>query len=725
MESVFAVTSFNTFLSFAVALFCFIQPLTAASYVLPQLAYGGGWSTTVYLSNTGILPANCSLNFYADNGAPLAAPVDGGPPISAWTGSLSAGGSTTLEFPNSGDLKQGWITLELPAGVNGYAVFRQVVTGRPDQEAVVPLGPAAAPAASLAFDNRSMVTAIAVANPTAAGIVISVGARGPIGQSLGSTQISLAARQKMALVLADLPGLTQTAAMNGTVDIVSSTPGAVSVLGLRFRGSAFTSIPAYHGPVSTTPPPAAIPPPVLQGSPTSPVTASLTWATTATNPTGFRVEWRTTGTAFSEIAQPAGSARSINIQGLAPNSLNIFRVRVQTSAGFSGYSNEVQITTPSAVSMAPPTGLRVVSFNQVEATLAWTNNAPEATAMRVEIKEPGSAGFVDIGEAQSLTGMRVTGRMQAQQEYFFRVRAQGSGGYSAHSDEIRVFTPPKINVFLLHGIRQDWTAMNSLRFALEASLARNRFFVNNVFSFHECSNSGCEPNCSISRGAQKLGQLVAGSPPGQIVFVGYSMGGLLARDLIANNWGGALSGRTVVALVTLGTPNLGYPYSSGLDWFAVCDPIAQQMKGDFRAVPNTVILSTYLLGLHQSWAGKGFPGVASTWLAAAGRSCPDPVRSLSTPSGCSDAQPHNDRVVCSQSATYAVNTPSGTAPTSIWTDPERRYVHTQADSYSILWGYSTNLFCDRESSHLDLPLHTPPAGGLLVTRIAEVLNALP
>ena len=254
--------------------------LVAAPYVLPQLAYGGGWSTTLYLSNTGTQSAGVTLDFYGNEGVALQALTLVGVTLSSWSTTLPSGGAITLDFPNAGDLKQGWIALELPSGVSGYAVFRQTVAGRADQEAVVPLGPAGAASASFPFDNRSMVTAIAVVNPTASAVVVNVAARNAGGQALGNTLVPLGPRSKTALALSDLPGLAAAGGVQGTVDFVTAAPGAVSVLGLRFRGAAFTSIPAYHGPVSTTSATAAIPAPVLQASPTSSTTADLNWTTT-------------------------------------------------------------------------------------------------------------------------------------------------------------------------------------------------------------------------------------------------------------------------------------------------------------------------------------------------------------------------------------------------------------------------------------------------------------
>jgi len=237
-----------------------------AVQVLPQLAFGGGWSTTVYLFNTGSASGASTLAFYDDNGNALAAPAKGGTPVSVLTETLAPGAAVSIDFPNEGPLQQGWIALDLSAGVNGYAVFRQTVAGVADQEAVVPLVASGAVASSFAFDNRGLVTTASVVNTSNGAAMVIVVVRGANSSVLGSTQLQLQPKAKTAFILSELPGLAPAAAAHGTVDIVPSSSGSVAVLGLRFHGSAFTSIPAYHGPISTSQAPVVIPAPVLQGS---------------------------------------------------------------------------------------------------------------------------------------------------------------------------------------------------------------------------------------------------------------------------------------------------------------------------------------------------------------------------------------------------------------------------------------------------------------------------
>ncbi|HPT28357.1 MAG TPA: hypothetical protein PLZ95_18200, partial [Bryobacteraceae bacterium] len=75
--------------------------------MLPQLAYGGGWSTTVYLFNTGSASGTSTIAFYDDNGNALAAPAKGGAPVSILSEALAPGAAVSIDFPNAGPLQQG------------------------------------------------------------------------------------------------------------------------------------------------------------------------------------------------------------------------------------------------------------------------------------------------------------------------------------------------------------------------------------------------------------------------------------------------------------------------------------------------------------------------------------------------------------------------------------------------------------------------------------------
>jgi uncharacterized protein (TIGR03437 family) len=442
----------------------------------------------------------------------------------------------------------------------------------------------------------------------------------------------------------------------------------------------------------------------------------LSWTSTATGIVRYRLERRTAATQYAEISQPGPSAATYDDLGLSTATAYTYRLRVETGAGLSPYSNEVTATTIQALPAAP-TNLTAISNSQTQVTLTWNNNAPDATAIRVEFQAAGSASFTDIGPAPTLSSSLIS-NLQPNTAYVFRVRAQNAAGYSAYSNVTSVTTlsVPK-TVFLLHGLNQAPDDMKSLASNLQSSngLTRGRFSVDNSFDFSDCSGwtlASCSANCTIGNGAKRLANyIVKANPPGDIVLIGFSMGGLIARDMIANNRL-ILNGRKI-HLVTIGTPNLGYPYLP-TDSLLFCDALVSSMYGDWRAIPNSVRFSGYLLSLTNQWSSQNFPGSGGTWLAASGRAYSDPKRGSS---GCRDQNPYSDGVVCDDSAQYNVSTSSGTQPSDRWSDPDRAYVHSQSGLTRFILG-------DNTDPTRFLRLWDPSQYGSLFIKLTAVLNAL-
>jgi len=217
---------------------------TLGRAVLPQFAFGGGWYSALYFKNGGSAsPVSFQVNFVDDHGNPLTVPSVGG---SSTTVTLARGGSAVIEAPNTGDLAEGYVWMDLPAGVAGYGVFRQTVPGIHDQEAVVPMIWAYGSNNSLIFDDTSALTAFAMVNPSNVEATITITAYDVDGTQLGTYSTSLGPLNKTEGVLSGLPGLAAVAGHRGNVVFTTST-GSVAVLGLRFNGAAFSSIPATVG----------------------------------------------------------------------------------------------------------------------------------------------------------------------------------------------------------------------------------------------------------------------------------------------------------------------------------------------------------------------------------------------------------------------------------------------------------------------------------------------
>jgi uncharacterized protein (TIGR03437 family) len=296
-----------------------------------------------------------------------------------------------------------------------------------------------------------------------------------------------------------------------------------------------------------------------------------------------------------------------------------------------------------------------------------------------------------------------------------------SGGVSTQANiTVSVEIPPPAavtSVFLIHGINQSASDMNAFRNTLLGPGGLNPAFysVDATFDFADCTqNAACGASCTLANGAQRLAQhIINRNPPGDVVLVGYSLGGLLARDLIANNWSNIL-GRYRIRLVTLAAPLLGYPYTS-FDSLVSCGRLLNEMDGNWRVtMPPVPQLSGYLNDIMVKWRNGSFPG-AGAWLAASGRFCATGVRGQT---GCRDANLRNDGVVCDDSAAYNIETPAGTAPSRRWQDPSALYAHTSNPFAALIFGCAAQL-------GVNLTLSDPPPGPLLNEILAAIRGTAP
>ncbi len=307
-------------------------------------------------------------------------------------------------------------------------------------------------------------------------------------------------------------------------------------------------------------------------------------------------------------------------------------------------------------------------------------------------------------------------------------------------DDVSINKIEKTTVFVIHGIAQGADGVTSLGLKLRATLDPDLYVIDARFDYGECANYQstfleplCPSTCTIPAGGEKLASYIRDTTS-DIIFVGYSMGGLVARDLIVNNYGQVLDNRTVSALITLGTPNLGYPYDTIDDYFR-CAPLVRQMFGDLRNASqdspfcnvlldridckdwkdetHSIALSSYLFDLNTRWTSLSALHLPSTWMAASGRACSTPTRGIE---GCSDKNPFNDGVVCDQSARFdwpAANGPSDRS----FASPD--YSHTKT---LFTWPIFT---CSTDSTFHDYltPLYDPNQD--LILKIKSFIDGRP
>lgn len=139
--------------------------------VLAHIAHGGPWRTLLTLINPGTSEtARAVLSIYTTSGTPLPLTLtDGRKVVSASKFEIVLRPRAVMFLEPVGlpaNVLTGFAILETETGsITGYAVFRAVVPGRPDMEAVVPLDWGVGENTWIAFDNtRGFVTSVAIAN---------------------------------------------------------------------------------------------------------------------------------------------------------------------------------------------------------------------------------------------------------------------------------------------------------------------------------------------------------------------------------------------------------------------------------------------------------------------------------------------------------------------------------------------------------------------------------
>jgi hypothetical protein len=216
--------------------------------VFPQVVAGGGWSTTVILTNLSSVSEGYTLLFWTDDGATWRAPIVGQGRVDRLAGTLRPRQCVTYETDTSPSLEQGWAII-LPATITsarigGLAVFRQRVAGRPDFEAVVPISSAFDKRFVLLFDNAAgFSTGVALTNADPSNpISVTAAFQDEAAGLITEQTITLPAMGHTAFSLPDRFPIT--ASKRGSVAFQSSGR-TLSGLGLRFNPSgAFTS---FHG----------------------------------------------------------------------------------------------------------------------------------------------------------------------------------------------------------------------------------------------------------------------------------------------------------------------------------------------------------------------------------------------------------------------------------------------------------------------------------------------
>lgn len=219
---------------------------------LPQIADGGdsatAFRTSITLVNNDSTQATVKLRFWRDagNNSAVAWPLQFQNGLDPTNVTIAPGASVTLETTGaSPTVQSGWAEILSGQWVTGFAVFRQIVPGRPDQEAAVPINVATPGRTIMPFDNTGgFTTTVAVANMSAdVASIVNFTFRDLQGQRIVQVQLpEIPPNGHAAFRLVDLNGIVD--GKKGSLEI-SAIAGEMSVMGLRFASSgAYTSFKA-------------------------------------------------------------------------------------------------------------------------------------------------------------------------------------------------------------------------------------------------------------------------------------------------------------------------------------------------------------------------------------------------------------------------------------------------------------------------------------------------
>jgi hypothetical protein len=214
---------------------------------MAHLASGGGWKTTIILTNNGSASAQARLNFFDENGLALMLPLtfpQGLPSASNSTlnTTLPAGAEFIVESQaTTATASLGSAQLFSDGAVTGFLIFRYVPTG---QEASVPLQTGNADSYVLSFDASApgFNTGIAVANVAASTAPIPVTVLDDTGVVLASDTITLNAQGHLSFVVTTRYPITN--GKRGTIVFQTPSGGQISAIAIRAVATTFTTIPA-------------------------------------------------------------------------------------------------------------------------------------------------------------------------------------------------------------------------------------------------------------------------------------------------------------------------------------------------------------------------------------------------------------------------------------------------------------------------------------------------
>jgi hypothetical protein len=166
----------------------------------------------------------------------------------------------------------------------------------------------------------------------------------------------------------------------------------------------------------------------------------LSWSDNSDNEDGFKIERKTAGGTYSQIATVAADTKTYQDIGLNPEETYYYRVKAFNSAGNSAYSNEAHATTfTEQTAPNEPEDLEATAASSSEIDLSWSDNSDNEDGFKIERKTAGGTYSQIATVGTGVTTYSDTG-LNAGTTYYYRVRAFNGQGMSVYSNEAHATT---------------------------------------------------------------------------------------------------------------------------------------------------------------------------------------------------------------------------------------------------------------------------------------------
>ena len=218
---------------------------SAQSLIIPDVVDGGGWQSTIVLTNSATTSATVTLIFHSDtSGGNTQAWTPTFLETSSTTQTLISGSSMFLHTPGTAaTLTQGWAEVHADAGIVAYTIFTNRVPGHQDQDSTAPAVNATNRILVPYDDHAGFVSAIAIVNPTATAQSVSVGFQTTDGLIAIDALPTVPAFGHMTFVLSQQ--FPEILGHLGLAEFYSAT-GNLSMLAFRFNPTqSSASMPVF------------------------------------------------------------------------------------------------------------------------------------------------------------------------------------------------------------------------------------------------------------------------------------------------------------------------------------------------------------------------------------------------------------------------------------------------------------------------------------------------